>query len=498
MAVNPFNIDSLKTVNFDNDVIRQITILALDPSNGGSSGGSAITPYELAPSGFNPGSITVVDSNYLPGHTETYSYGGYDISNYYLPTFGALQFEGDSTTYWVHGFSENGLLLSDSPDIRWSPDGGQGIYTPDASPANLFIFGMYGVTGRGEAPGLPGSVAADVVFDNDPIVFHDIYCFAEGTSIATPEGSVVVEALSIGDLALTASGKARPVKWIGQLLARPSRHPRPHEVSPVRVRAGSFGEGLPLRDLRLSPGHAVYVDGVLVPVGHLVNGATIVQEQVEQIRYFHVELDSHDVLLAEGLPCESYLDDGNRAAAVNATEFTQLYGRLDPKSWDDACAPLVADGPQLAAIRQMLHARADALGWTRCETADLVIDADGVTILPESFEGASFRFTVPAAASVVLRSNAGVLGQMMPELADRRLLGVAVSGITVNSNAADLDDALFGAGFHQVEREDALAWRWSDGAGMLELGGEPATIEVSLAMVAPSWKRGAAMRSIAA
>ncbi len=93
---------------------------------------------------------------------------------------------------------------------------------------------------------------------------------------------------------------------------------------------GAFGDGLPIRDLILSPGHAVFVDGVLVPVGPLVNGATIVQEEVESVRYFHVELDAHDVILAEGLPCESYLDDANRETFANSPQHTALHGRLDP------------------------------------------------------------------------------------------------------------------------------------------------------------------------
>jgi hypothetical protein len=503
MASNPFNIDALNGINLEHDEIASVGIIG----SPGLSGSSTIYTADLFNKLETPGLITVVSNEYTSGRLGEPNEYGYQ--NYYLPNFGKMQFEGvvdgdgNAVNFWVYGFTENGLLLSDRENINWPTTGG-GFTSPGGVIPNIFVFGSYGVSSA-----VTGGDADDVligqnsaIFNKDPSAFKipegPVVCFAEAAGIWTPGGRVAIEDLCVGDMLLTASNEAREIKWIGQITARPSRHPRPHEVNPVCVRAGALGEGLPLRDLRLSPGHAVYVDGVLVPVGHLVNGATIVQEEVEQIRYFHIELDSHDVLLAEGLPCESYLDDGNRRSFLNSGENVELYGRLDPKSWDDACAPLVADGPQLAAIRQLLHARAEALGWTRCETADLVIEADGVTILPESNDGTSLRFMVPAAASVVLRSNAGVLGQVMPELADRRMLGVAVSGLMVNGNAVDLDAALFGAGFYQIERQDALAWRWSDGAGTLELGGEPTMIEVSLAMVAPSWKRATAALRIAA
>jgi hypothetical protein len=82
----------------------------------------------------------------------------------------------------------------------------------------------------------------------------------------------------------------------------------------VRVRAGAFAAGAPQRDLWLSPDHAVFVDDVLIPIRYLINGRTIAQERVDAVTYYHVELSDHEVILAEGLPCESYLDTGNRAA----------------------------------------------------------------------------------------------------------------------------------------------------------------------------------------
>ena len=135
-------------------------------------------------------------------------------------------------------------------------------------------------------------------------------CYAAGTRILTASGEVAVEALRIGQRVCTAEGEMKPISWIGHRTIV-------GEVWPVRVRAHAFGPGQPHRDLWLSQDHAVLVDGVLIPIRYLVNGATVCQERRDWVTYFHVELAMHDGLLAEGLPAESYLDTGNRAAFAN-------------------------------------------------------------------------------------------------------------------------------------------------------------------------------------
>ena len=102
-------------------------------------------------------------------------------------------------------------------------------------------------------------------------------CFAEGTCLATPDGPVAVEALRPGMRVLTVAGCARPVRWVGRRRVDLTRHPAPEEVCPIRVRAGALGQGVPPRDLRLSPEHALFLDGGLVPARLLVNGSSIVR-----------------------------------------------------------------------------------------------------------------------------------------------------------------------------------------------------------------------------
>ena len=140
-------------------------------------------------------------------------------------------------------------------------------------------------------------------------------CFGSGTLIRTARGDVAVEALVVSDLAVTGSGAQRPIRWLGHRTIDCRKHSHPEHAVPICIAAHAFGENHPARDLFVSPGHAICVDvagEVLIPAAVLVNGTTIFQVEVETVTYWHVELEEHDVILAENLPAESYLEMGNR------------------------------------------------------------------------------------------------------------------------------------------------------------------------------------------
>jgi hypothetical protein len=331
-----------------------------------------------------------------------------------------------------------------------------------------------------------------ITFSNHSTDFQ-LPCYAEGTRILTTRGDFAVEDLAAGDEAVLAGGGTRPVIWIGARKVRCTGRPDGQDVRPVRIRQGAFGEGLPRRDLVVSPGHAIFVDRQLVPAAQLLNGATIVQEDVESVRYFHVELDAHDVLLAEGLACESYLDDGNRQAFANHDGPVDLFERLDTETWDHACAPVMTDPYELEAVRSRLVQRAEALGWRRITQPALQVLADGAPVAPLHASGRRWWFLLPAARELVLSSAADVLGDLRPELHDRRRLGVAVSELRLNGAALDLAGESCRAGFYPLENHGGLAWRWTDGRAHLAVEtAEPAVLEVEIVMVAPTWERPAA------
>ncbi len=166
---------------------------------------------------------------------------------------------------------------------------------------------------------LPGGyVTAQFTVEPDGTggTFITVACFAAGTRILTARGEVPVEALREGDLVQTLQ-RLSPVRWIGRRRLDLRRHPRPWDAYPVRIAAGAFGLGMPHADLLVSPDHAIFVDGRLIPARHLLNGVTVVRQPVDEIVYFHVELAAHAVLLANGQPAESYLDTGNRGDFAN-------------------------------------------------------------------------------------------------------------------------------------------------------------------------------------
>jgi hypothetical protein len=134
-------------------------------------------------------------------------------------------------------------------------------------------------------------------------------CFLLGSRIRTPEGYRPIETLSAGDMVVTRFGGVAAIKAIGSfsLSAGAAREEAVH-LRPVWVKRGALADNVPSADLCLTASHSVYVDGYLVPVGQLVNGTSIVFDTavyVQPLRFFHIELDRHDVLDAEGAPCES-------------------------------------------------------------------------------------------------------------------------------------------------------------------------------------------------
>jgi hypothetical protein len=164
-------------------------------------------------------------------------------------------------------------------------------------------------------------------------------------------------------MVVTISGEVKPIKWIGKRSYAGQFIASNRAVLPIVVCAGALAPDTPARDLWLSPRHALLIDGILVPVELLINGQTILQaEAVEQVEYFHLEFEAHEVILAEGAPAESYVEYDNRQGFHNAHEFATLYPD-DTRASFGYCLPLLEPGtPELAAIRVRLFERAAAHG----------------------------------------------------------------------------------------------------------------------------------------
>jgi hypothetical protein len=209
-----------------------------------------------------------------------------------------------------------------------------------------------------------------------------------------------------------------------------------------------------------------------VPVRYLLNDATIVQETVAEITYWHVELERHDVIAAAGLAVESYLDTGNRGDFANAPGVMRLHPEfaadVASAAWQSrACAPLHLAGAVVEAVQRRLLARARALGWRMRRAASLRVYVDGRRVRPV-VRGAQWLVTLPRGArSLQLLSGAGVPERLRPGSLDGRRLGVAIAAPVWNGRAAPLVHPRYRGGWHGAED----GWRWTDGAAELDVRG---------------------------
>ena len=186
-------------------------------------------------------------------------------------------------------------------------------------------------------------------------------CFAAGTRILLPDGERPIEDLRPGDLVVTESGRTQPIRWIGRRHIDFRHHANRQRLLPVRIAANAFGPCKPRRDLLLSPDHALFIDDVLIPVRHLLNGSTVAQVACRDVTYYHIELPHHDVLLAEGLPAESYLEAGSRESFADSNGAIRLHADFAPTVdrfamlWEtEGYAPLVIAGSALEQVRRRL------------------------------------------------------------------------------------------------------------------------------------------------
>jgi hypothetical protein len=179
-------------------------------------------------------------------------------------------------------------------------------------------------------------------------------CFLKGTRIWTPDGESRVEDLRINDLVVTSTGNAKPIQWVWRRRfdLRPGQKCA-EEIAPVRVARSALGPNTPHRDLYLSRYHCLYIDGVLIPAVDLVNGSTIARVydiHLREVEYFHIKLERHSVIYAEGAACET-LQSVN---AINSDEiefeqYRRLYG--EPVLPDGPVAPLLAYNGGRARLR---------------------------------------------------------------------------------------------------------------------------------------------------
>jgi len=354
----------------------------------------------------------------------------------------------------------------------------------------------------------PGSGQLTFTRDKSGGTVVGVICFVRGTRLATPDGETAVESLAVGDLVATREdGETvfRPVTWVGHRAVDVRRMRGTVDAHPVRIRAGAFAANVPHRDLLVTPDHCVFVDGRLIPARMLVNGGSIVADtSISKYEFFHVELERHAILVAEGLETESYLDTGNRANFVNVAVPNAVPSfAVDAAhaTWATrAAAPLAVDRATVEPIWQRLVERSRLLGLGAdagvalgTDPALCVVTGSGETIYPKTRDGRVYSFVVPSdATSLRLVSNASRPSEVVgPFVDDRRALGVLVGVIGLDTGfgrtatiAAEFADAP--RGWHAPE----ASYRWTDGDAVLPLNlaastGPTVTLDVEVIHAGP-------------
>jgi len=190
--------------------------------------------------------------------------------------------------------------------------------------------------------------------DTDTINITILICVARGTLIDTPQGPVPVEALTPGDLVTTLDGPPQPLRWIGARRVDAAELARDPSLRPIRIGAGALGPGVPARDLVVSPQHRVYLQDwraelffgtgqVLVPAKSLVNDSRIsVDRAAEEVEYFHVLFDTHQIMFTEGAATESFHPGTYSVSALDRAtrnELDRLFPGLSGGQYGDTARP---------------------------------------------------------------------------------------------------------------------------------------------------------------
>jgi hypothetical protein len=168
-------------------------------------------------------------------------------------------------------------------------------------------------------------------------------CFLKGTMIRTADCDRKIEGLAVGDLLPTVFGGLCPILWIGRYSFKKSDPTKAwvKDVLPVRVARSALGPDVPHADLCVTKAHALLIDGVLVTAGSLINGTTITlydARELDELEFFHIKLERHNVIYAEGAPCETVMNVDEKA--INFAEYLRHYG--PPTTREAPCAPLLS------------------------------------------------------------------------------------------------------------------------------------------------------------
>ncbi|MDI2090939.1 Hint domain-containing protein [Commensalibacter oyaizuii] len=314
------------------------------------------------------------------------------------------------------------------------------------------------------------------------VSYEILVCFNEGTLIQTIDGVKPIETLQRGDMIKTKDG-ARAVTWVGHKFKRLNQFSK-KEDHLVLIKKDALADNIPCRDLRVTAEHCLYVDDKLVPARMLVNGTSITYDfEMQSYTVWHVECAKHQIIFAENVPVESYLDTGNRYTFEGCENVSSVY---QADKWQsEAVAELCTDASFVEPIWKRFHQRAVDLGFSKCieknlEENDmpnlyLCLD-DGQIVNPIDIQDQVYSFSLNRPTEFVsimsyVSKPEEIFGSFVD---DRRKLGVAVGSVQLISSSGrevSIDYHLANnnvVGWYGLEGQ-GIQYRWTKGCAYLPL-----------------------------
>lgn len=317
-----------------------------------------------------------------------------------------------------------------------------------------------------------------------------LICFLKNSMIRTENGDVPVQDLRIGDTIIAyENGKeiSRSVTWAGKATATVNPALPDDEAGyPVRIFKDAIADGVPFKDMLITPEHCLFFDGKFIPARMLVNSRTIIYDRtITTYDYYHVETEQHSIIMADGMMTESYLDTGNRASFQQEGTVVRVSPpSISVRTWaEDAAAPLSVAREDVEPLYCALNARADntcsdATKPLVTDDADIhLVTANGTIIRKaRQHKNKLFFMLLRGVDRVWLASRAGRLFDSIgPFIDDRRTLGVLVGDITLQQGSGPVQkihpathEATGLSGWHNVEAGATM--RWTTGHAEIPLG----------------------------
>lgn len=248
-----------------------------------------------------------------------------------------FQLSGSGSSYYSSGMNVPNVTLYDTKDGTDNGYVANGGLVDLVTGGTHYTFTVIGTTANGvvllySATGSKWLATSTFYSGGTTVSGFDnagSLCFLEGTKIATPQGEVAVETLKIGDKVLTKEGGESEIKWMGYQTIQ-NRIGTRADQAPVKISANAIAPGIPHSDLYVTGGHAVMVEGTLVNASVLCNGDTIeyvpLNEMPSTYTYWHIETEAHEIILANGMEAETFLDAPDRSTFDNYTQYVDRYG----------------------------------------------------------------------------------------------------------------------------------------------------------------------------